>query len=360
MNGRLHERPLLAAPLLGEQGGGIGQVSEMLWRVMQETWGNRASVVTLLPDNLHKPHAADKIRFTLTLTGKLLMSRPSWVMFSHLGLARVDRYVPSLLQGPYGVFLHGIEAWKPLPARDRETLSRASVRIANSRFTADAVAAANPGIGEITVCPLALPGPVRTSGVRRGDDDHSVLIVGRLASGERYKGHDQLLAAWPLVRSAVPDAALVIAGDGDDAPRLKRLASALGIGDAVRFTGYLTREALEEEYARCALFAMPSRGEGFGLVYLEAMAHGLPCVGSVHDAAREVISEGETGWLVDPDDTAGLARAVAELLKSKETRARMGESGRRRVARQFTYDRFRRDITRAIDQAFQPAGIEVG
>lgn len=360
MNEHHRDRPLLAAPLLGEQGGGIGQVSEMLWKVMRETWGKRAAVVTLLPDGSHKPHAADKVRFALTLTGRLLVSRPSWVMFSHLGLARVDRYVPNLLQSPYAVFLHGIEAWKPLPARDRDTLSRATLRIANSEFTARAVAAANPGIGEIVVCPLALPGPVNTSVVKRRDiEESSVLIVGRLASGERYKGHDQLLAAWPLVRQAVPNATLTVAGDGDDAPRLRRLASALGVGDAVRFTGYLSREALEKEYARSAVFAMPSRGEGFGLVYLEAMAHGLPCIGSTLDAAREVISEGETGWLVDPDNTPALARAVSELLKSKETRARMGESGRRRVARHFTYDRFRRDVTRVVDEAFH-ARVEVG
>jgi phosphatidylinositol alpha-1,6-mannosyltransferase len=358
MNAHHGDRPLLAAPLLGEQGGGIGQVSEMLWQVMRDTWGKRASVVTLLTDGPHKPHAADKVRFALTLTGRLLMSRPSWVMFSHLGLARVDRYVPSLLQSPYAVFLHGIEAWKPLHERDRKTLSRASLRVANSEFTARAVAAANPGIGHISVCPLALPAPVHKDMARRGDAGHSVLIVGRLASGERYKGHDQLLAAWPIVRSLVPDATLVIAGDGDDAPRLRRLASALDVADSVRFTGYLTREELEQEYAQSALFAMPSRGEGFGLVYLEAMAHGLPCIGSIHDAAREVISEGETGWLVDPDNTAALGRAVAELLKSRETRARMGEAGRRRVARQFTYDRFRRDITRVVDAAFH-AGVEV-
>jgi phosphatidylinositol alpha-1,6-mannosyltransferase len=317
---------------------------------MRDEWGDTAELLTLLRNGHAVPHAADKLRFALAWTTRHLIARPSWTMFSHLGLARIDRYVPSVVQSPYGVFLHGIEAWKPLGPRDRRTLQQAALLVANSEFTARAVARANPGLPDIAVCPLALPLDRAIAPSHGAVRDLSVLIVGRLAAGERYKGHDQLIAIWPSVRSVVPEATLVIAGDGDDAGRLRRLAGAVGVSDAVRFTGFLTRAELDAEYARAGVFALPSRGEGFGLVYLEAMAHGLACIGSVHDAAGEVIRDGETGLLVDPDDPGSLARAIVGLLQSPGLRHRLGRAGQERVEREFSYARFRHRLTSVLDK----------
>jgi phosphatidylinositol alpha-1,6-mannosyltransferase len=348
-------RRLLAAPVLGERGGGIGQVSELLWDAMRDTWPGRVDVVTLLRNGHSRPHAADKVRFGVALAGRRWLARPQWILFSHLALARIERYVPSVLHAPYAVFLHGIEAWQPLSARERDVLRRATLRIANSAFTAREAGRANPNLGEIAVCPLALPKAAATHLGRTPAPaaDLEVLVVGRLAAGERYKGHEQLIRAWRGVVDRVPDARLVVAGDGDDAPRLKRMAMETGVGDVVRFTGFLTRQELEDAYARAAMFALPSRGEGFGLVYLEAMAHGLACLGSIHDAASEVIANGDTGALVDPDDSDALGRTIADLLESPAQRRAMGEAGRRRVDRLFRYDRFRTHVTALLEDAFE-------
>jgi phosphatidylinositol alpha-1,6-mannosyltransferase len=350
----LSGRRVLAAPILGPRGGGIGQVSAMLWEAMRTTWPDDAGLVTLLGNGHVRPHAADKIRFGLEFAGRQLLARPSWVLFSHLGLARVERYVPAMLQTPYAVFLHGIEAWKPLGSRERTTLRGAAIRIANSKFTADAVARANPGIGPIDVCPLALsPGRAMASRHEWGPrDSPTVLVVGRLASSERYKGHEPLIRAWPAVRERVPEARLVIAGDGDDVPRLRRLAAECGVAGAVDFLGFVSGADLDRAYARAAVFAMPSKGEGFGLVYLEAMAHGLPCIGSVHDAAREVIDDGTTGLLVDPDDQAALAATVAGLLESPGLRGAMGAAGQALVRQQFGFERFKADVVNLLASAF--------
>jgi phosphatidylinositol alpha-1,6-mannosyltransferase len=168
-----------------------------------------------------------------------------------------------------------------------------------------------------------------------------VLVVGRLAAGERYKGQEQLVRAWPAVVARVPGARLVIVGDGDDAGRLRRLVAEGPVAGAVRFTGFLTRADLDAEYAAADLFALPSRGEGFGLVYLEAMAHGLACIGSVADAASEVIDDGRTGVLVEPDDIRSLGRVIADLLESPDRRRALGEAGRARVGAAFQYEQFR-------------------
>ena len=152
-----------------------------------------------------------------------------------------------------------------------------------------------------------------------------------MMGSERYKGHDQLIEAWPRVVALVPDAQLVFVGDGDDAPRLRRKAAESRAGTHILFTGFVPKATLDELYRRAALFALPSRGEGFGLVYLEAMTHRLACIGSVHDAAREVIVDGQTGRLVQQDDIDGLADTLTTLLIDEAQRRRMGDAGHVRL-----------------------------
>jgi phosphatidylinositol alpha-1,6-mannosyltransferase len=270
-------------------------------------------------------------------------------VFAHLGLSHVEGFLPRSLQAPYGVFLYGTEAWKPLPPRTRRRLRAAKVRVAVSEFTARRAVEVNDDIGDIAVVPLALPRrkevPERQPAPSPDAPDAPiVLIVGRMAVGEGYKGHDQLIDAWPHVAASVPGAELLIVGDGDDRPRLEAKARRLTGGQTIEFAGFVDRPTLERTYERAAVFAMPSRGEGFGLVYLEAMAHGLPCVGSVHDAAGEVIVHGGTGMLVNLDDPEALGRSVVCLLRDAGLRRRMGEAGRQRLRTHFSFDRFSRNL----------------
>jgi phosphatidylinositol alpha-1,6-mannosyltransferase len=182
----------------------------------------------------------------------------------------------------------------------------------------------------------------------RGDHEVSwtigpkvVLVVARMISDERYKGHDQLLDAWPAVLAAIPEAQLVFAGTGDDVPQLRARATHLGIAGSVVFTGFVSEPVLASLYRKATLLAMPSRDEGFGLVYLEAMAHRLPCIGSIHDAAGDVIEEGVTGFLVDQSDVVALADRIVRLLGNDARRAEMGARGHARLVQQFGYERFR-------------------
>jgi phosphatidylinositol alpha-1,6-mannosyltransferase len=121
---------------------------------------------------------------------------------------------------------------------------------------------------------------------------------------------------------------------------LQQRAAASAAGASIVFTGFVSRPALNSLYERAAVFALPSRGEGFGLVYLEAMAHRLPCVGSIHDAAPEVIVDRVTGQLVDQDNIADIADTLVRLLLDESRRRAMGEAGYQRVTREFSFDRF--------------------
>jgi phosphatidylinositol alpha-1,6-mannosyltransferase len=175
-------------------------------------------------------------------------------------------------------------------------------------------------------------------------------MVGRMSAAERYKGHDQLLAAMPSLLARRPAARLVVAGEGDDRQRLAARSAALGLGERVTFTGFISEATLRELYRRSAALVLPSRGEGFGLVYLEAMREGRPCVAARDSAAEEIVVHFETGLLVDPDDPEALAGALARLLGEPEWARRLGEAGRRRFERDFSPALFRQRLGSYLDR----------
>jgi phosphatidylinositol alpha-1,6-mannosyltransferase len=124
------------------------------------------------------------------------------------------------------------------------------------------------------------------------------------------------------------------------------------VGASYVTTGFLDAAALDAAYRSAAVFAMPSRNEGFGLVYLEAMARGLPCIGSVLDAAAEVIDDGGTGYLVDQRDVGELSLRLIRLLRDRSLRQEMGARGRQRALQRFGYSQFRDRVVAALHGAF--------
>jgi phosphatidylinositol alpha-1,6-mannosyltransferase len=162
-------------------------------------------------------------------------------------------------------------------------------------------------------------------------------------SRERYKGHDELIDAWPMVRRAVPDARLVIVGDGDDAPRLRAKA-----GEGVEFAGRIDAAQLSALYRDATMFVMPSTGEGFGLVYLEAMQSSTPCI-AAKGAAEEIIRDGGDGLIVDPADRDALVAAIVRLFVDPDARARMGAAAADRMAAEFGADALARRVRHVLE-----------
>lgn len=345
-------RPALAAIRLGARADGVAYVARLIELALEQL-SAPARIAELAPRSSTGPTAAEQFRFLARLIS-LEAREVDWVLFSHLGLARAQRGVPRLWRKPHAVFLHGIEAWDAQLAPDRKgALRTARLRIANSSHTARRAAEVHPDVGPIVACPLGLyPEHPGTGGASRGIPNCSVVIIGRMSDEERYKGHDELIESWPAVLRSVPSAQLVIVGTGNDCDRLRRKASVAQLGDRVLFTGFVddaTRDALLEQ---AAIFAMPSRGEGFGIVYLQAMKAGTPCVGSIADAAGDVIVDGETGRLVDPGKREQLAAAIVSLLQNDDLRRRMGAAGRRRFEAEFTFERFRDRLGGILAGAF--------
>jgi phosphatidylinositol alpha-1,6-mannosyltransferase len=351
----------LSAISLEPTGGGVAVVARLLWDVMSRTWGERARRLTLIDGAETQPSFGEKSRYALRLAALQTPAEPDWILFSHLGLAKPLLALPRAYRKPYSVFVHGIEAWRPLPAAQLQLLADAKQRIANSAYTATRLMACHPEIGPVDSCPLALPasvtsGPSAYAAPACKFGPHMVLVVGRMLASERYKGHDELIEAWPAVVSRVPDARLVIAGTGDGLPRLKEKAAASRANASILFTGFVSAGVLDRLYSQAALFALPSRAEGFGLVYLEAMSRGIACIGSRHDAAGDVVADGLTGRLVNLDHPEELAGTLAELLEDDDRRQSMGREGYRRYAETFTIEAFTARFLGLVDAMNEPMG----
>lgn len=235
--------------------------------------------------------------------------------------------------------LCGIEVWRPLSWTQRAALQHSDRLVAISQHTADRFRETNPSLAALPVA-ICHPGVADGPGYPAPTGPPRALIVGRMASNERYKGHDALLGVWRDVQRAVPGARLDIVGDGDDRPRLEARAAELGLGSAVEFTGSIGDDERERALQRCMVLAMPSRDEGFGLVFLEAMRAARACLGGV-GAASEIVTA-ESGFIVAADDRLALVNALVTTLGNPEGAAAMGRCGRQRFVDDFTETHFRR------------------
>jgi glycosyltransferase involved in cell wall biosynthesis len=262
---------------------------------------------------------------------------------------------------PYWVLVYGIEAWVELPYTKRLALRRAARVIGISEFTCQQVTRRQRVNAEgMALLPCAVDEALTTvepagAGPHQlvGKECRMVLTVGRMASSEQYKGHDVILRALPSVLSRVPNLAYVVVGDGDDRPRLEAMADGLGVRHHVIFTGLVTDAELAALYRRSDIFALPARtqlgdreakGEGFGIVFLEAMAFGKPVIGPNYGAPAELIRHGENGLLVDPEDPAAIAGALLRLLEAPGDAKRLGEFARRWVRENYSFARFRQRL----------------
>jgi phosphatidyl-myo-inositol dimannoside synthase len=141
-----------------------------------------------------------------------------------------------------------------------------------------------------------------------------LMTVSRLASDEKYKGHDRVIRALPGVLSKHNEAIYLIVGDGDDRPRIEALVQSSGLTDKVRFAGRVAPEELPDHYRLADLLVMPSTGEGFGIVFLEAMATGIHVLGGDRDGSIDPLADGVLGSMVNPESTNELTSAICYAL----------------------------------------------
>lgn len=264
----------------------------------------------------------------------------SHALYDSVGIAGAHPKIPGLRR-PYAVFIHGIEVWEGLRADHRATIRNADLVLANSTFTLDRFQSLHGALSNAQVCALATEDEAEPP--RAGfDGPPTVLIVGRIEASESYKGHRELIDCWPAVVAGAPGARLVIAGAGSGLAEVRAWAAASPASDAIEVLGFVAEEDLPAVWRRAHVLAMPSRGEGFGLVYVEAMRLGLPVVASTLDAGQEVNIDGETGFNVDLADPADLPRRLIQLLSDRTLAQRLGAQGQARWRELYRFSAFDR------------------
>jgi glycosyltransferase involved in cell wall biosynthesis len=349
---------LLLAPPLG-RAGGIQRYTAMLERALRELLNiNKVRCVAIEDDSSGptRRHLSfwTKLHFVAQALRLNSQCRPDLIICTHLSTAPVGWLLARLNRGSYWVVVHGIEAWKRLPYLKHMALCHADRVLTTSCFNREQVMKSQKLTPErLLNLPCALDdhllniAPARDQQHRTGDRP-LVLSVGRLSASERYKGHDLVLKALPSVIEQVPELRYVIVGDGDDRPRLEGLACKLGLRTHVSFLGEITDAELASLYRTSQVFVLPARtvlhgaepkGEGFGIVYLEAMAFGVPVIGPKYGAPAEII-EGH-GLLIDPENASELSEALLRLVNAPEEAACMGEAARKWVQREYSYSSFR-------------------
>jgi phosphatidyl-myo-inositol dimannoside synthase len=269
-----------------------------------------------LPRNVTFIAAAARNRLAYLNALRGLRRRFDLVICAHVNLLPLARLITkhSLLM------LYGIEAWKPL----RDPLSNRLVRnvdavVSISEITLRRFLGWSAYLGPMHLLPNSVHAEWygirprnRELMARYGLEGKRVLMtLGRVVAAERYKGFDEVLDILPFLDD---DISYVIAGGGNDIRRLQRRAAALGVADRVVFTGLLPELEKADLYTLADVYVMPSRGEGFGFVFLEAMACGVPVIASRLDGGREAVRQGAIGRLVDPTSSAEIRCAITDAL----------------------------------------------
>jgi len=281
----------------------------------------------VLPDRLiYETQAARGKRAYVYHLGRLLAQRNSFdgVICAHIHLIPLAALAARRYRAPLTLIVHGIEAWRPPRISGlRHSLQSVNTFVSVSLLTKQRFlqwAPLRDEQGHIIPDCVDLskygPGPKPESLIERYglSGRRIIMTLGRLRTDERYKGIDEVLEVMPSLVREMPDLTYMIVGDGDDRFRLESKARALGIDSHVVFAGFIPEKEKAAYYRLADAFVMPGRGEGFGIVYLEAMACGIAVVASKADASREAVLDGRLGVLVDPDNPEEIRRGICKAL----------------------------------------------
>lgn len=261
------------------------------------------------------------------------------VISGHIGQSPVGWLLKKIGRAKkHVIILHGIEAWQRSSWLERIALQNADIIVATTNYTARLCAKKNDlDENKFRIIPLCCEDrSVVTDHIQSSDNKFKILSVGRMAKSERHKGFDTLIHAFSDLIQHGEKASLFFIGNGDDCFRLEQLADEMGLIEQVNFFNNFNDDELHRAYESCDVFVLPSKKEGFGIVFLEAMQHGRPCIGGNHGGTPEVIKHGVTGYLVDWNDSEMLANYLSELMGSKILRESMGNAARRRYEEHYT------------------------
>ena len=281
----------------------------------------RPNNLTYVTTGLH-----GKTKYVLAVL-KVVRENPNFdfIVCGHINLLSIAYLVGAWLKKPVFLFVYGIDVWQPTKSKLINKLVKniscfVSISdLTKERFTKWAKLSDKKG--------LIIPNAIHMENYGVGEKSNRLIsqyglsgktvlmTLGRLSTGERYKGFDEIIELLPKLIQEIPDIVYMVIGSGDDRERLQKKAMVLGVRERVIFTGFVSESEKPDYYRLADAYVMPSYGEGFGFVFLEALACGIPVVASKIDGGREAIRHGKLGILVNPHDAEDIKKGILKTLK---------------------------------------------
>lgn len=286
---------------------------------------------------------------TLALFWSAIRFPNSIMITTHVNYAIACRWIKFFTGTPYWIVAHGLEVWDIEAPQLKAALRQADRILAVSHYTRDLILREQQLAPEqVSVLPNLVDGQrfqiapkpsylLQRYGLK--PEQKVILTVTRLGKLDTYKGYEHVLRSLTEIRQHIPDVHYLLVGKGDDTPRIQQLIQELGLQDHVTLTGFIPDPELADHYNLCDVFAMPSKGEGFGIVYLEALACGKPVLGGNVDGTVDPLLHGKLGALVNPDDGSEIAQALTQILQGEYPNPSMYQP---QILRQETLQRFER------------------
>ncbi len=278
-------------------------------RILLEKFNSRVTWFTLDPSLPFR-----SLTYGLISLIKTFQKQPDLVICGHVNFS--EAFYPLTLHPKIKswVICYGIECWRVNGFFKKKLLKSVTRTISISNYTRSQLIQSeliNPDTSE--VLPVTFDedrfvisqddGAMIRKKLGISLDDKVILTVARLSSKERYKGYDKVIEIFPQLLKTFSNLRYVIVGDGDDKVRISNITEDLKIKDRVHLTGYIDEKELPAYYNACDVFCMPSKGEGFGIVFLEAMSCGKIVIAGNKDGSKDALCDGMLGFLIDPDNT---------------------------------------------------------
>jgi glycosyltransferase involved in cell wall biosynthesis len=306
------------------------------------------------------PRLLQTIFFAAKIIVLAILQRPTVVISTHVNYG-VACYILKLLTGiPYWVVAHGLEVWDIENKATKLALQKADKIISVSNYTSQRLLEdKNIDSEKIVLLPNTFDAkkfqinPKPTYLLKRynlTDEQPVILTVTRMGRMAKYKGYDQILHALVKIRLHIPNVHFILAGKGDDLPRINALVTSLNLQDCVTIAGFVPDEELCAYYNLCDVFALPSKGEGFGIVYLEALACGKPVLAGNQDGSVDPLAEGKLGCLVDPDNIEEIADNLIKILQGNFSNpvVYQPEYLQQKTIEAFDFSKFRTSLAKLI------------
>jgi glycosyltransferase involved in cell wall biosynthesis len=286
-----------------------------------------------------KGHSRKKVTFALASLWHAWRQRPDRIVLGHRTFLPLAIFLA--IFGPRSskwLLVYGVDAWPRLKSYEQACLRSIQRVFSISPYTAERfqLAGCRQRI-ELWPCSLPFWWKPPQPAAPRFEKPYHILSVTRLAPPERYKGVDTTLHAVGILTREGVQVRYHIVGEGENRPQLQAIAREEGIADRTIFHGRVSDSELQAHYRDCDLFVLPSGGEGFGIVYLEAMAHAKPVIAAEAAATPFVVRPHQSGVLVPYGDPPALAKAIAECCRNAQESRELGAKARRFLEDHFLF-----------------------